>query len=294
MAKHLDRLKIPTVVAGFKIENEDRAMIDLGKLEGFLGFVSMTQPRLAGSVQRQQVGGHPFLTVTLTGEMIPWEELPLDDLRGLEASPGDLDKIVEKITNLQLVFAFGIRKGYLLAAVTDSLDELDRLGKGDSLLTRPEMEPLKQHAGRPLVGMGYTSREFVRRISLSAEDLDALLELGDALLTQSELDAPLKEQIRIDAKALADEIKQRLPEPGAMVSFSFLASGGVESFHYNWTENRWLDGSKPLALLEHVGGRPAARHGLPRKLPGRAVRPNRPLGPNLARLLQTPGRAPDG
>jgi hypothetical protein len=256
LAKNLDLMKIPTVIIGYKIEDEDRAKINLGKLEGLLGFATMMQPQLAGSVVRQEVGEDQFLTITLTGKMIPWEAIPLDDLRELDATDGDIDKIVDKITDLQLVIAFGIREGYLMTAVTDSIDQIARLGQGDTLLARPEMEPLKKHGDRRLVGIGYSSQEFVNRIALSAEDLDALLELGDAMLSQVELDESMKGQIRTDATALADEIKQLLPTPGAALRYSFLTDRGVESFLHNWTENHLLIGSKPLALLEHVGGDP--------------------------------------
>ena len=40
------------------------------------------------------------------------------------------------------------------------------------------------------------------------------------------------------------------------MSYSFLTSHGYESFAYNWTQNLTLDDSKPLTLLEHVGGSP--------------------------------------
>ena len=130
VANNLDLMKFPTMIAGFKIDDEDRATINLGKLEGILGFAAMMQPQLAGSVQRQQVGGNPFLTVTLSGGMIPWDQVPLDDMRRLEATAGDIDKIVEKITGLQLIVAIGIHEGYLMAAVTVSRDQLARLGQG--------------------------------------------------------------------------------------------------------------------------------------------------------------------
>jgi hypothetical protein len=40
------------------------------------------------------------------------------------------------------------------------------------------------------------------------------------------------------------------------MSFSFLTPRGYESFSYNWTENLTLDDSKPLSLLNHLGGSP--------------------------------------
>ena len=45
-------------------------------------------------------------------------------------------------------------------------------------------------------------------------------------------------------------------EPGASASFSFLTPRGYESYSYNWTQNKTLDDSKRLTLLDHVGGNP--------------------------------------
>jgi hypothetical protein len=40
------------------------------------------------------------------------------------------------------------------------------------------------------------------------------------------------------------------------MAFSFLVPQGMESYSYNWGEHPGLDGSKPLGLLQHVGGNP--------------------------------------
>src|SRR5690606_27563431 len=38
--------------------------------------------------------------------------------------------------------------------------------------------------------------------------------------------------------------------------FSFLTDRGVEGYTHDWTENKYYDGSRPLSLLDHVGGNP--------------------------------------
>jgi hypothetical protein len=59
-----------------------------------------------------------------------------------------------------------------------------------------------------------------------------------------------------DLRALVDGIKKSQPNYGATVSFSFLTERGSEGFTYDYTENTSLDGSKPLTLLNHLGGQP--------------------------------------
>jgi hypothetical protein len=256
LAENVDKIKIPTTVMGFSVEDEERAVIHIGKLEGFLGLLTLMQPQFAGRVIRQEVGDSQFLTLTVDGEMIPWDEVPLDDLREVEANEGDVDKVVEKIKELELVVAFGVCEGYLMVAVTDSVESLAKLGNGDSLLTRPEMAVVKKHADKRLTGVSYVSEDFISRMQVSADDLDGLLMIGDAALKQLPLEDEAKGRIRKDAEALADDLKSLLPEPGAAVGVSFLTEKGTESYAYNWTENYLLDGSQPLDVLNHIGGDP--------------------------------------
>lgn len=256
LAENIDGIKIPTMVMGFSVEDEERAVVHLGKLEGFLGLLTLMQPQFAGRVVRQEIGDSQFLTVTMDGEMIPWDEVPLDDLREVEANEGDLDKVVEKIKGLKLIVALGVREGYLMIALTDSMESLAKLGTGESLLSRPELAVVKEHADKRLTGISYVSEDFIARMQLSAEDLDGLMMIGDAALKQLPLDESAKDQIRKDAEALADDLKGLLPEPGAAVGVSFLTEKGTEAYSYNWTENRMLDGSQSLDVLNHIGGDP--------------------------------------
>jgi hypothetical protein len=256
LAENVDKLKVPTMVMGFSVEDEERATVHLGKLEGFLGLLTLMQPQFAGRVVRQEVGDSQFLTVTVDGEMIPWDEVPLDDLREFEDNEGDVDKIVEKVNELNLVVALGVREGYLMVAVTDSVESLAKLGEGDSLLTRPELDVVKKHADKRLTGISYASEDFITRMAMSAEDLDGLLEIGDVALKELPLDDGAKERIRKDVTELANDLKSLIPKPGAAVGVSFLTDKGTESYGYNWTENFMLDGSQPLDVLSHIGGDP--------------------------------------
>ncbi|MDD4269756.1 MAG: hypothetical protein GXY25_00055 [Pirellulaceae bacterium] len=256
LAENLDKIQIPTTVLGFAVEDEERAKLHLNKFEGLLAPLTFMLPQLAGRVVREKVGDDDFLAIKLDGKMIPWDEVPLDDIRQYEAREGDVDKLVEKITGLNLVIAFGVRHGYLMVACTDSLDGLARLGTGSSLLARPEISPLKKHAGKRLTGISYTSRNFLTQVAMSAEDIDGLLKIGDAALQQLPLDETQKGQIRKDVGDLAAELKTLIPAPGATLQFSFLSDRGIESYGYNWTEDKFIDASRPLDVLDFVGRDP--------------------------------------
>ena len=40
------------------------------------------------------------------------------------------------------------------------------------------------------------------------------------------------------------------------MGLSFLSDRGIENYQYEWGGHKALDGSKPLGLLDHVGGNP--------------------------------------
>ncbi|MHB8897653.1 MAG: hypothetical protein ACYC6Y_02780 [Thermoguttaceae bacterium] len=256
LAKNVDKIQIPTAVMGFSVEDQQRATVHVGKLEGFLSLLTLMQPQFTGRVVRQEVEGSQFLTLTLDGKMIPWDDVPLDKLRELESHEGDVDKIVEKVTQLKLVVAFGVREGYLMMAMTDSLENLAKLGKGDGLLSRPELAVVKKHADQRLTGISYASKDFVSRVSMSPQDLDELLKVGDSALKQLPLQDEAKERIRKDATELVKDLKRLIPKPGAAVGCSFLTDKGMEAYSHSWTENKVFNGSGALDLLNHVGGDP--------------------------------------
>jgi hypothetical protein len=68
--------------------------------------------------------------------------------------------------------------------------------------------------------------------------------------------AELQARIRKDARDLGKDLKTFVAEPGATLSFAFLNGRGYEAYAYDWSEQPGIDGSKPLTLLQHVGGSP--------------------------------------
>ena len=83
-----------------------------------------------------------YLTFSLDGSMIPWDEASLDEFREFEATKGDVDKVVARLKEMTLVIAVGLRGDYLLVSIGSSTDVLARLGQGKHLAERPELAPL--------------------------------------------------------------------------------------------------------------------------------------------------------
>ena len=75
-------------------------------------------------------------------------------------------------------------------------------------------------------------------------------------LKEAKLNPEQRKRIDKDLDALASDLKSLITEPGPSMSFCFLTGQGYESYGYDWGEHKDVDGSKPLTLLNHVGGDP--------------------------------------
>ena len=242
LAENLDAIKVPGLIFGFKLTDTSRAVLNLGKLELIAGFGLKQDPRFADCLKRTKVDEHEYLVLTLTGDMIPWDELPLDRLREVETEEGSVDKLVAKVKKESLVIAIGLRDDYLLLSIGSSTDVLAKLGEGKSLADRPEFAPLAPFADKRVVSIGYVSQAMNEVANSNERNLDDLLEFGDHMLPLVELDDDQEAQIRKDAAALAEDIKRMLPKPGAVMAFSFLTDQGVEGYTHDWTDDaasRW-------------------------------------------------------
>lgn len=256
LASRLDAIRVPATIIGFKVEDTERAQRQLDALATLLGRVTMMIPQLSGRFSRTTIGDDQFYTLNLDGTMVPWEEIPWAEARELEAEPGDVNEIIERLRALKLVIALGLRGGYLLVAWAESTDVIAELGSGPKLLERAELAPLKEHADARICGVSYLSDAMARQLGNNDREIDNLLQLLEGALPHSGLDEQAQAEILRDASALAEDLKAALPDPGAVFSFSLLTGEGIEEFTYYHGEQLYLDGSKPLELMRHVGGNP--------------------------------------
>ncbi len=256
LAKNLDLLDIPTLVFGFKLKNTDLAKEELIKLETFANIMLEMNERTKGRFKKAKVGAYEYLTLELDGAMLPWNMLPVEKLKEIEAEKGDVEKIVGRLKELKLVLALGLRGQYLLASIGPSTEGLARLGTGKRLIDRPELKPLTKFADKRLTSIAYVSEDMNQQLNNNAKAIDGVLDAVNAWLPTAKLDDRQRARIRKDAGALAADLKQWLPAAGASLGFGFLSPGGLEGYQRAWGEHPLIDGSKPLSLLEHVGGDP--------------------------------------
>jgi hypothetical protein len=255
-AQNTKLMKVPDVVFGFKVSDVKAAQAQLDRLEKAAGEALVQVPQLNGRLKKTTIDGHQYLTLSLDGAMLPWDQANMEELKALEAQPGDVDKVVAQVKKMTLVVAMGMRDGYLLVSIGSSSDALARLGRGAHLADRPEMAPLAKFADKRLTAVGYVSKEMCQRLLSNKKDIDDLLKAGGEMLSLVDLPKQDRDDIRKDAAALAADLKSLSPDIGPMMGLSFLTDSGIENYQYSWGTHGGLDGSKPLSLLQHVGGSP--------------------------------------
>jgi hypothetical protein len=253
LSEHRDMIRVPELVIGFKITDGQRAEAQLTRLEQLLTGLAAQVPPLEGRLKRVKEGGGDFLRLSLDGEMIPWQQIPISDL---EDSPGQYDALVKKLKGLKLFVNVGVRDGYVLFALGPTAQPLPRPKGKDRLVDRPELQPLTRFAGRRLTSVGYVSRALNARLATTPKDIDRMVEGVRKALEHSGLPDELQERIRKDLAELAGDIKPFIPEPGATLGFSFLTGRGQESYAYDWSSRPGEDTPRPLTLRNHLGGTP--------------------------------------
>lgn len=247
-----ERLRMPELLMGFRVRNTEGATRQIRRLEELLKAALADQPH-KDLLGRVRVAGVEYLTFTFDGKLVPWDKVPFQEV---EEKPGQAEALVKKLKAMKLVVAVGVRDGYLLTALGGSTAFLERLGQGKPLAQRPELKPLARFAERRLTSITYISEALAARTATTPEDIDGFLEVGREAVQNADILEEQKKKIRKDLDALARDLKGLLTKPGASLAFSFLTERGHDSYTYDWSEQRGLDGSKPLTLLQHVGGTP--------------------------------------
>ena len=253
LAENSDKIHAPNVLFGFKIEDEKRAQTQIKRLEVLAGLALKRQPEFKDRLKREDVAGASFLTFHIDGSLIPWDEVPWEKV---EAEEGEYDQIREKLEEATLDISLGVLNGYLLLSMGESNEQIEKLGQGELLASRAELKPLLAAGDKRYTSINYVSEEFLQAIATTPEDVQELAKMAEFMLAEAELPEELEKRILEDADELAEDLSKVIPEVGAILQYSFLTSRGTESFTHNWTEQPYVDASKPLTLLNHVGGAP--------------------------------------
>ena len=253
LAANSDKIETPTLVVGFKHSNAERVTAQLARLEKLITEAIESAPPLKGRFERRKVGSGEYLVLKLDGKMVPWDQIPI---KQIEKTPGEFDKLVEKLKQLTLSISIGVRGDYLLVSIGPSTDHLANLGNGKLLVSRPEFQTLAKFAGDRLTSVHFASKEARVAENASEANLSGLLDAVRGVLPTSPIPKETQQRIDSDLARLTKSMQSATEHLGPTFSLSFLTPRGYESYSYDWSEVGATRGSKRLDLVEHVGGTP--------------------------------------
>jgi hypothetical protein len=253
-----DLIEFPDVLIGFRLKNPKAADEALIKLETILNLTLEAVPKLKGHLNKETIGegDNEYLVLRVDGKMVPWEEVPLDELKQLADNKEDFQKLVDHVKGMEFVLAMGVRGNDLLVTLGSSTDCIKKLGSSDRLIDKPEFKSLEKFADKRITGIGYISKELNEQANNNAQQIDDLCDFIVQMLPMANFTEDQNDRLSKDIEALANDIKAALPVMGSVTAVTFWADNGFESYQYNWGTRGDLDASKPLDILSHVGGDP--------------------------------------
>lgn len=252
-AKLVDQMEIPEFVIGFRVRDTQRAADQLTVLEPLLREALEEAPEIAAAVERKQVAGGDFLTLRLSGGMIPWDQVSQDI--GPEMAE-KVEQIKQKMIAKEVAIALGVRGEYLLFSVSGGLNSLEVDQSAKLLVERPELARLRDHADKLLTSVSYVSKSFLEAANQTEQQFQDMQDMVASALDSTELDDATRERITKDLKEFSEDVSRFIPKYGALIAFQYLTDTGYEGYTQSWTMPVDTDGSKPLSILQHVGGRP--------------------------------------
>lgn len=259
LADNLDLLVVPDIVWGFKTAKLDAGRSQLKRLEVLVKLFVQANPDLADSLARRKVAGGDVVTFTLQGDQLPWSEIERQLAENAADAEG-LDKVLDRLRDLEFVIALGVIGDRVILSIGDSIDHLEKLALPDSgrkgLISMPGFAPLLDHKEKRITAVSHISQPLAVVLAPSRDDAESLLRVAKEAIEANRLPREAAEETKAWLERTAQAYEKRLPEPGPWTAFSFMTDQGFEGYAWDWSQNQPFDGSKRLDLLEHAGGAP--------------------------------------
>jgi hypothetical protein len=252
--KHADSFKIPTMVFGFRIKDQARAKRELNEVHSLLrNLLDQEAPELAAHLQRDQIAGHEFLTMRLEASMLPWDKVR-EEAKNLDDE--QFEKLKKFVNKHKLAIALGVTDEFVLLSIGETTDHLEKLGQGPVLADQAPIKRLQKHANQRIVAIQYMSKALAASVGSTSRSFDDMARMADAGLRMANISDEHRKEIAEDIRGLSLNLARYMPEQGDVAGVGFLTPRGYEGFQYTDTKQRMMDSSKPLTILNHVGGNP--------------------------------------
>jgi len=244
LQEHVNLIKAPELVFGFKLKDTKKADDQLKRLEKLAGALEGIAP-LKGKFKRTKIGEGDFLTLVLdAATLVPWDDV---NLKNFEDKKDEFDDLIKHAKKQTLTISLGVQGKYLLLGFTSTTKEIEAIGgKGKSLAERSEFQPLAKHAAKKLTGISYVSKEFLNAAAGYQGNVENYAKLAkDALKKVDTLRDERRKAIEKDIDGLAAQLKKWYTyEYGASIGFSYMTDTGYEGWAYNYSNHDNLKGVK--------------------------------------------------
>ncbi len=258
--ERIDNLKVPRITVGFRVSNVDVVDRQLARLVELLQSLPDEFQVLQKGLQIEQSDPCRRLTLTLKGV-----DIPFDSLRNeiTDASPelrSKLEALINAMKTRSILLSCGVQNGFFVVSVGP--DELSQAlpSKGQRLIDAPPFAPLVEHLNKPILSVNYVSDEMAKSTQTSSDYFlmygRAILKGAEQALQQEDIPEELIHHASDDLGELFDDVSKLFPVPGRTLTFQWRSEHGIEGYHYDYSQNTGVDGSKLLTILNHVGTDP--------------------------------------
>ena len=253
--------KVPTFVAGFKLSDVGRAQRQLDRLPPIAKELLSQFEGMNDRVSVETFGAHKWVTLQLKGSDIPWDTIELENNDQRAA----IEQLKPLIEGKRLSLAAGIVDQYLIVSIGSSLEHIENFGKVKSLYEHPRLSRVKSMGQTASCATVYMSDRFAKAVFDYKPYFEVYGEMignaigSDALTEEAVGDIvalKMQELLATDVKEFVRDLSEFWPEPGATLSHVAINETGYVGFFQSWAENKFLDTSKQLDVLKHVGGAP--------------------------------------
>ncbi len=265
----LDQLQVPTVVMGFKVKDQDRALTILDQIQAIVSLGLNAIPsfvNVAEGIERVEDSRGTRLVLTLKSEMIPWKSL--GDLS--PEAPELMAHFESLLKGRTIALTFGLLDDYVLFGLSEDGKQIARLGKwgaNGSLLSNPHLQPLVANSENKITSIQYLSdslsdaqfqSQWKGYFTNLYNQLQPLLALSyDPDVNEPDVPDYLR-SLENDLQWLDDEMSLLVPEFKGMLGYSFATAEGQQGYLHYRTQSQFLDGKQRLEVMKHVGESPLA------------------------------------
>lgn len=253
--EHAEDLEIPDLVLGFRLGGDtEAAAAQIRRLELLGGLLVSFVPELKGTLKREKLHGGDFLVFSLDFSKLPMKDV---NFKEFEDEVGEFDDLLERIKELKVSVALGIKDGCVMLVLGESAAKvLEGMSKGARLIDRAELRPVLPLLKQRLTQLGYVSKELASLGSWDAEEAESYKETLEGWLEESPLSEKQRERLLEDFEKMLKDLEPFHTKPGASVGASVMVAGGLESYGWDYSDYFGREAARPLTILEHVGGSP--------------------------------------